>query len=96
MGILPQDWINKLTKYFNAGEVTVDSIRIPKVNFSSIIDLYEEELLSAQVKMELCAYKAKIKSFKNIEHIAIPPALNATLRDYQKEGLNWLNFLDEF
>lgn len=96
LGILPQEWINKLTKYFSAGEVDNDHIRIPKVNFSSVIDLYEEEMLSAEVRMELSAYQEKINAFKNIEHTPIPAALNATLRNYQKEGLNWLNFLDEF
>ncbi len=96
MGILPQEWIEKLTKYFSAGEVADTHIRIPKVNFPTITDLYEEEMLSLPVKMELSAYKAKISTFKEIEHTPIPKGLHATLRDYQKEGLNWLNFLDEF
>ncbi|MBB5638704.1 hypothetical protein HDE68_004639 [Pedobacter cryoconitis] len=96
MGILPQEWIERLTKFFNAGEVVDESIRTPKVNFTEITELYEEEILSAAVKMELSAYKAKIADFKNIEKVEVPEALNGTLRDYQKEGLNWLNFLDEF
>lgn len=96
MGLLPQEWIDRLTKYFNAGEVVDESIRTPKVNFTEITDLYEEEVLSTVVKLELSAYKAKIADFKNIKKVEIPAALNATLRDYQKEGLNWLNFLDEF
>ena len=96
MGILPQEWIDKLTDYFNAGEITDDVLRIPKVNFSVITDLYEDEVLSAEVKMELSAYAAKIKDFKDIQKVVIPDGLNAELRDYQKEGLNWLNFLDEF
>ena len=97
MGLLPQEWIDKFTEYFNAGEVTADDvIRTPKVNFSAITDLYQDEMLSATVKMELSAYKKKISGFKNIEAVEVPKALNGTLRDYQKEGLNWLNFLDEF
>ncbi|KIO78118.1 DNA helicase [Pedobacter lusitanus] len=96
MGILPQEWIDRLTKYFNAGEVVDESVRTPRVNFTEITDLYQEEILSAAVKLELSAYKAKIADFKNIEKVEVPAALNATLRDYQKEGLNWLNFLDEF
>ena len=59
MGILPQEWIDRLTKYFNAGEVVDESIRTPKVNFTEITDLYEEEILSVAVKMELSTYKAK-------------------------------------
>jgi SNF2 family DNA or RNA helicase len=96
MGILPQEWIDKFTAYFNAGEVNDDTIRTPKVNFQEIADLYEDEVLSIEVQLELAAYHKKIGSFKNIEAIRVPESLNGTLRDYQKEGLNWLNFLDEF
>lgn len=96
MGILPQEWIDRLTKYFNSGDIVDESIHTAKVNFTEITDLYEEEILSASVKMELSTYKAKIADFKNIEKIEVPAALQGTLRDYQKEGLNWLNFLDEF
>lgn len=96
MGLLPQEWIDKLTRYFSAGEVTEDTIRTPKVNFSAINELYEEAVQSEKVKMELSTYKNKISAFRDIEKIEVPAALNGTLRDYQKEGLNWLNFLDEF
>lgn len=96
LGILPQEWIAQLTKYFNAGEVHEDAIRTPKSNFSEITELYEQEVLSATVKLELSAYKARIADFKDIKKVKVPEALNGILRDYQKEGLNWLNFLDEF
>lgn len=95
-GLLPQEWIDKLTDYFNAGEIMEEVIRIPKVNFSTITDLYENEVLSQEVQLQLSAYQSKISSFRNIEKVAVPAALHAVLRDYQKEGLNWLNFLDEF
>jgi len=97
LGLLPQEWIERLTKYFEAGEITDDEhIRTPKVNFSAIIDLYEDEMLAEPVKLELANYKRKIAGFGNIEQVQVPAALNGVLRDYQKEGLNWLNFLDEF
>ncbi|CAM4384188.1 SNF2 helicase associated [Pedobacter westerhofensis] len=96
MGILPQEWIDKFTAYFNAGEVVEDNLRTPKVNFSGIAELYEKEVLPAEVRMELSAYKDRIRNFKEIGQLDVPAALNAELRDYQKEGLNWLNFLDEF
>ena len=40
--------------------------------------------------------KEKLKNFKAIESIAKPRGIKATLRDYQNEGLKWLNFLDDF
>ena len=38
----------------------------------------------------------RIKNFNGIEDIAVPSTLTAELRDYQREGLNWLQFLREF
>ncbi|MEA3522597.1 MAG: SWIM zinc finger family protein, partial [Campylobacterota bacterium] len=38
----------------------------------------------------------KLKDFRGIKKVKPPKALNASLRDYQQEGLNWLNFLYEF
>lgn len=46
--------------------------------------------------MELENYHEKLANFHSIRNVEIPKNLEATLRDYQKEGLNWLNFLDEF
>jgi len=35
----------------------------------------------------------KLKNFKGIKKVALPRGLKATLRDYQQQGLNWLQFL---
>jgi len=96
MGILPQEWIDKFTAYFTAAEIVDDTLRTPKVNFSGIAELYDKEVLSSEVRMELATYKARIKNFRQVGQLEVPAELNAELRDYQKEGLNWLNFLDEF
>jgi superfamily II DNA or RNA helicase len=38
----------------------------------------------------------KLRTFNAIEPVAVPQTVNATLRDYQQTGLNWLNFLRQF
>ncbi|WP_379092436.1 DEAD/DEAH box helicase [Pedobacter sp. UC225_65] len=58
--------------------------------------MYEEELLDRESKARLALYRSKLSAFEAIEDVVIPKDLNATLRGYQKEGLNWLNFLDGF
>jgi superfamily II DNA or RNA helicase len=96
MGILPQEWIDKFTAYFAAADIVDDTLRTPKVNFSGVAELYEKEVLSDEVRMELSSYQSRIDNFKKIAQLEVPAGLHAELRDYQKEGLNWLNFLDEF
>jgi len=95
-GILPQEWIDKFGRYFRSGEIKGDSIRTHKTNFSLVDDLFAEEVLSEEIRLELDRYREKLQNFHSIENVSVPKKLKATLRDYQKEGLNWLNFLDEF
>ncbi|MFD2288703.1 ATP-dependent helicase [Pedobacter petrophilus] len=95
-GILPHEWIQKFTDYFNAGEVTDDAILTPKIKFATLNDLYEDALLDGEVKNELKQYQQKFEGTDAIREVEVSSALNASLRPYQKEGLNWLNFLDDF
>lgn len=95
-GILPALWVERFEKYFQAGEVEDEFLKTAKVNFNNIATLYEDEVVSQEVKREIALYKSKMEGFEAIEEIKIPSDLKASLRDYQKQGLNWLNFLDEF
>ncbi len=95
-GILPQEWLERLQKYFAAGDVVGNQLRTPKMNFSAIEDLYETEVLSQEVREELALYRQKLAHFTHIEEVPVPDGLQATLRTYQRQGLNWLNFLDQF
>lgn len=96
MGVMPTDWIEQFAKYFRSGDISEDRIRIPKSQYALIDQLYDDEILSEEVRRELAFYKEKVSEFERIQSIEPPATLKATLRDYQKEGLNWLNFLDEF
>ncbi|WP_124950216.1 DEAD/DEAH box helicase [Sulfuriferula thiophila] len=44
----------------------------------------------------LLAMGQKLKNFNGINPVPVPEGLNATLRGYQQEGLNWLQFLREY
>ncbi len=45
---------------------------------------------------ELKELSSKLKNFKGIERVNPAPNLNASLREYQQIGLDWLNFLHQF
>ena len=38
----------------------------------------------------------QLKHFSGLEPVPVPEHLNATLRSYQQEGLNWLSFLHQY
>jgi hypothetical protein len=96
MGILPDDWLQKFEAYFGAGEVVGEVLRTANINFNAIEELYEEEFLDRKVRERLTLYRSKLTAFEAIENIAVPKELKATLRGYQQDGLNWLNFLANF
>ncbi|GEO11844.1 DEAD/DEAH box helicase [Segetibacter aerophilus] len=95
LGILPEEWIEKFSAYFNSGEVIPEGLITPKVNFAAVTELYQDAQLDEQVKHELSLYHQSFENFDSIQPVNIPAELNATLREYQKHGLNWLNFLDD-
>jgi SNF2 family DNA or RNA helicase len=95
-GILPREWVEKFESYFQSGEISGLELRTPRQNFSDISRLYEVEMLSEALKQELEVYQNRFYNFESIQEVPVPENLNATLREYQHQGLNWLNFLDEF
>lgn len=95
-GILPEEWMKKLHRYFQSGEIYDELLRLPKSNFSEIKNLFEQEVLSKEVTEEIDIYNKAFFQNQNIPETEVPAELNATLRDYQKQGLDWLNHLDNF
>jgi superfamily II DNA or RNA helicase len=96
MGVLPEEWVAKLNAFLEAGEVVEEVVRTPKVNIVSIDSLYEDEMLTAPLRMEIKNFRRKLEQFNVIGQVQVPETFLGTLRHYQQEGLNWLNFLDEF
>ncbi|WP_240966213.1 DEAD/DEAH box helicase [Pseudoflavitalea sp. G-6-1-2] len=95
-GILPEEWIEKFSHYFNAAEIIDEStIRISKANLTAIEELYNAAIPDETISQEISAYRSKLENIREIAEIAVPAELNAVLRPYQKEGLNWLNALDD-
>jgi SNF2 family DNA or RNA helicase len=47
-------------------------------------------------KKDILELSKKLKNFDGIKPVQPPKALTVELRDYQKQGLSWLNFLHEF
>jgi len=94
VGMLPAEWVEKLEKYFRIGEIKSDKLQVSKLRFSLIDELFDN-IDDATILYELAEKKKRLESFQEISKVKKPAAIKATLRDYQKEGLNWLNFLNE-
>lgn len=97
LGVLPEEWLNKYATLFKLGEVQGKGkkLQISKLHFSLLDELYDE-IDDELTQRELREKRQKLRYFKEIAEIQLPNKLQATLRDYQKEGYNWLHFLEEF
>lgn len=96
LGILPEEWMRRFAEFFKYGDLEDDLLKIPKSNFTVISGLFETEMIDGQVKKELRFLEETLAGFDAVREVRVPAELKATLRDYQKQGLNWLNFLDDF
>lgn len=92
VGILPEEWVAKMQDYFRHGEVKGNQLKISKLKLSIIDELFED-IDETEILEEIAAKKKLLLSFKEIENVNLPKGINASLRAYQKEGLNWLHFL---
>ncbi len=95
IGILPKEWFEKFEQYFRYGEIKGNNLKISKLKFSIIDKLFEKKNY-AEIYSELAEKKKKLQAFTEIQNVKTPKNLQGKLRDYQKAGYNWLNFLDEF
>jgi SNF2 family DNA or RNA helicase/uncharacterized Zn finger protein len=95
LGILPEEWLAKFERYLRQGKIVNDELKISKLRFSIIDELFDKRDY-LEIFQEIAEKQNLLKSFSEIKNIKIPQKLNAELRDYQKAGYNWLNFLDEF
>ncbi|MCK5824870.1 MAG: SWIM zinc finger family protein [Ichthyobacteriaceae bacterium] len=95
IGILPKEWFDKIKQIFRYSDsATKDGVKISKMKFSMVDELFES-IDEAEILEEIMLKKERLLSFKEISNVDVPKEINAELRGYQKEGFNWLNFLDE-
>ena len=92
-GLLPEEWMEKIAQYLRAGDIDQELLKIPKINFSDVKNLFDQEVLSQEVQEEIKSLQTELSQDTPIPVIPIPKKLQAELRSYQQEGLNWLSLL---
>jgi SNF2 family DNA or RNA helicase len=89
IAILPETWFSRYKSFFEFGKISGDSLRINKQHFSLLAETLNDGVQSGFEKLE------KLLSPDQIPVTAPPIGLNCIMRQYQSEGLNWLNFLQK-
>lgn len=97
LGVLPDEWLNKLEPFFRSGELDSKkgTLKHSKAHFN-LIDKLHDHIDNSKVLQELEKKKQKLLTFDKIKNKPLPKNLKANFRDYQQAGYNWLHFLEEF
>ncbi|SKB41311.1 Superfamily II DNA or RNA helicase, SNF2 family [Parapedobacter luteus] len=95
VGILPKEWQEKFRQYFLAGKVVDDeTIRFASANFETVATLYDTSMFDEKANEEIKMLRERIADLGSAQPVAEPRSLTVRLRPYQRQGLNWLGFLD--
>jgi len=93
VGLLPQTWDGTgLNGIFDDGQIEGSVIKIKNTRLGTLRDLFTT---SAKLDDKLNDLKSKLSNFSGVQTTVPAQEFLGTLRPYQQEGLNWLNFLSE-
>lgn len=95
LGMLPEEWLKRHGALIDMGRVENGKVRFSKTQLG-LIDVLLAELPEATFDEALATARAKLKAFDGIRPAAAPQGFGGALREYQKEGLGWLRFVQEF
>lgn len=96
MGMLPEEWIEKYALLMNMAQVKDGQLRVSKFNWTIIEELNEQ--MNDAAFLASLSEKRKRLEIINLEKAAeyqLPKKINATLRNYQQAGFQWMCLLDE-
>ncbi|MEI6235084.1 MAG: DEAD/DEAH box helicase [Planctomycetota bacterium] len=94
-GLLPEEWLKRYGILAGTGKAHEDHVRFSKTQ-AGVLDA----LLAAQPQSTcdetFTRVSEELRSFKSIKAVNPPSGFIGELREYQREGLGWLYFLQRF
>jgi len=94
-GMLPDKWLERHAPWLRMGETRDGALRFSRAQLS-VIDALLAELPDATCDAQVAEARRKLAAFDGVNPRTEPRAFKGELRPYQRLGLGWLHFLDEF
>jgi superfamily II DNA or RNA helicase len=89
---IPQDWQQRLAALASFSSADKDALRFRRSQ-AALLDALLAEQPGVNVDEQFAAAREQVKSFRSIAPADPPATFRGTLRDYQRDGLGWLDFL---
>ncbi|KIC76865.1 putative ATP-dependent helicase YwqA [Neochlamydia sp. TUME1] len=96
IGLLPEKWeLEGVPTLFREGEIVTEGIRLKKHQLRVLEDLFHA---SSHLSLDAAISKLKteLQTLAELPSINPSPLFQGSLRPYQQQGLNWLNFLKHY
>ena len=72
------------------------TLKLSRFQGHQTLSMLDDQGMIAKGTDKLRVLADKLKDFQEVTTVPVPEGLNATLRTYQHQGLNWLQFLREY
>jgi len=95
LGLLPEEWFNKLSSIIKVADTGKEGLRISKMRFNIIDELFDQ-IDNAEIIREIEEKKKALLEYKGKKSYIIPTTVNAEVRPYQQQGYDWLRFLENY
>ena len=94
-GMLPESWLEKYGRLAELGEAAGEVVRFTN-NQALLLDALLAEQEHVQLDTRFIQFREKLKNFSGVRPVHEPDDFQGELRGYQRDGLGWLQFLNEF
>jgi len=95
IGLLPAEWLARLRPIAATGASSGDVTRFARSQVA-LLDALLATIPDVSVDETFETARAELHAFDSVTPRDPPPTFHGTLREYQREGLGWFNFLRRF
>lgn len=95
LGIIPEEWLKQFGMLAGLGTTDGDHLKFQAHQVGLLDALLASQPL-VDFDQRFTEVRDKLKSFNGITSAAEPPGFCGELRAYQRDGVGWLRFLQEF
>ncbi|CAN5183230.1 hypothetical protein BH10PLA2_BH10PLA2_03710 [soil metagenome] len=94
-GMVPEEWLKKYGMLADLGSVEGDQLRFSRRQ-AGLLDALLAAMPEASCDDAFRQAANELRSFEGIKPVDPTATFSGTLREYQREGLGWLEFLERF
>lgn len=95
LGILPEEWMRRYGLLSGLGEIEGEHLKFGMVQ-AGLLDALLVSQPSVDFDARFLEIRERLANFSGVQADQEPPTFKGELRPYQREGLGWLRFLEEF